>query len=69
VLAIFAITLLASGQSVEGTGDATVTVNNVFVPFTIEIDGTGADVHSDFFNLLENHSRPYTLTIYNTYCR
>jgi thiol-disulfide isomerase/thioredoxin len=50
VLAIFAITLLASGQSVEGTWDATVTVNNDFVPFRIEIDGTGADVHSYFFN-------------------
>jgi hypothetical protein len=50
VLAIFAITLLASGQSVEGTWDATVTVNNVSVPFRIEIDGTGADVHSYFFN-------------------
>ena len=50
VLAIFAITVLASGQSVEGTWDATVTVNNVSVPFRIEIDGTGADVHSYFFN-------------------
>jgi thiol-disulfide isomerase/thioredoxin len=50
VLAIFAITLLASGQSVEGTWDATVTVNNVSVPFRIGIDGTGADVHSYFFN-------------------
>ena len=50
VLAIFAMTLLASGQSVEGTWDATVTVNNVSVPFRIEIDGTGADVHSYFFN-------------------
>src|ERR1035437_10126646 len=50
VLAIFAITVLASGQSVEGTWDATVTVNNVAVPFRIEIDGTGADVHSYFFN-------------------
>jgi len=50
VLAIFVITLLASGQSVEGTWDATVTVNNVSVPFRIEIDGTGADVHSYFFN-------------------
>jgi thiol-disulfide isomerase/thioredoxin len=50
VLAMFAITLLASGQSVEGTWDATVTVNDVFVPFRIEIDGTGAEVHSDFFN-------------------
>jgi thiol-disulfide isomerase/thioredoxin len=49
-LAIFAITLLASGQSVEGTWDATVTVNNVSVPFRIEIDGTGAEVHSYFFN-------------------
>jgi hypothetical protein len=50
VLAIFAITLLASGQSVEGTWDATVTVNNVFVPFRIEIDGSGTEVHSYFFN-------------------
>jgi thiol-disulfide isomerase/thioredoxin len=50
VLAIFAITLLASGQSVEGTWDATVTVNNVSVPFKIEISGTGAEVHSYFFN-------------------
>ena len=50
LLAIFAITLLASGQSVEGTWDATVTVNNVSVPFRIEIDGTGAEVHSYFFN-------------------
>jgi thiol-disulfide isomerase/thioredoxin len=48
--AIFAITVLASGQSVEGTWDATVTVNNVSVPFRIEIEGTGADVHSYFFN-------------------
>jgi thiol-disulfide isomerase/thioredoxin len=50
VLAIFAITLLASGKSVEGTWDATVTVNHVSVPFRIEIDGTGAEVHSYFFN-------------------
>ena len=50
VLAIFAIAILASGQSLEGTLDATVTVNNVSVPFRIEIDGTGADVHSYFFN-------------------
>jgi thiol-disulfide isomerase/thioredoxin len=50
VLAILALTLLASGQSVEGTWDATVAVNNVSVPFKIEIDGTGADVHSYFFN-------------------
>jgi len=50
VLAIFAITLLASGQSVKGTWDATVTLNNVSVPFRIEIDGTGAEVHSYFFN-------------------
>jgi thiol-disulfide isomerase/thioredoxin len=50
LLTIFAITFLASGQSVDGTWDATVTVNNVSVPFRIEIDGTGADVHSYFFN-------------------
>jgi thiol-disulfide isomerase/thioredoxin len=50
VMAIFAITLLGSGQSLEGTWDANVTVNNVSVPFKIEIEGTGADVHSYFFN-------------------
>src|SRR5689334_12141680 len=50
VLSIFAVTLLASGQTVEGTWDATVTANNVSVPFRIEIDGSGADVHSYFFN-------------------
>jgi len=50
LLAIFATTLLVSGQSVEGTWDATVTVNNVSVPFRIEIDVNGADVHSYFFN-------------------
>jgi hypothetical protein len=50
VLAIFVITVFASGQSVEGRWDATVTVNNVSVPFRIEIDGAGADVHSYFFN-------------------
>jgi hypothetical protein len=49
VLAFFTVTL-ASGQSAEGTWDATVTANNVTVPFRIEIDGTGADVHSYFFN-------------------
>jgi hypothetical protein len=50
LLAIFVITVFAAGQSVEGTWDATVTVNNVSVPFRIEIDGAGADVHSYFFN-------------------
>jgi thiol-disulfide isomerase/thioredoxin len=50
VLAVFAVTLLASGQSVEGTWDATVIVNDVSVPFRIEIEGTGAEVHSYFFN-------------------
>lgn len=50
VVAIFAITLSAAGQSVEGMWDAAVTVNSVSVPFRIEIDGTGADVHSYFFN-------------------
>jgi thiol-disulfide isomerase/thioredoxin len=50
VVSIFAITLSAWGQSVTGTWDATVTVNNVSVPFKIEIDGGGAEVHSYFFN-------------------
>jgi thiol-disulfide isomerase/thioredoxin len=48
VLSFFAITLSAAGQSLEGTWDATVTADNVSVPFRIEIDGTGADVHSYF---------------------
>jgi thiol-disulfide isomerase/thioredoxin len=50
LLTIFATVLLASGQTVDGTWDATVTVNNVSVPFRIEIDNTGTDVHSYFFN-------------------
>jgi thiol-disulfide isomerase/thioredoxin len=50
VVLIFTIASSAWGQSVEGTWDATVTVNNVSVPFKIEIDGTGVDVHSYFFN-------------------
>jgi thiol-disulfide isomerase/thioredoxin len=40
----------AWGQSVDGTWDATVTVNNVAIPFRIEIEGAGTDVHSYFFN-------------------
>src|ERR1700728_1086036 len=47
---IFTVTLSAAGQSVIGTWDATVTVNNVAVPFQIEIDGEGPEVHSYFFN-------------------
>ena len=50
VVAIFSITLSAWGRSVDGMWEATVTVNNVSVPFRIEIEGTGADVHSYFFN-------------------
>jgi thiol-disulfide isomerase/thioredoxin len=50
VVSIFAIRLSAWGQSVTGTWDATVTVNNVSVPFKIEIDGGGAEVQSYFFN-------------------
>jgi thiol-disulfide isomerase/thioredoxin len=50
VIAIFTVTLSAWGQSVAGTWDATVAVNNVSVPFKIEIDGSGTDVHSYFFN-------------------
>jgi thiol-disulfide isomerase/thioredoxin len=50
VLCILTITFLASGQSAEGTWDATVAVNNVSIPFKIEIDGAGPDVHSFFFN-------------------
>src|ERR1700722_9020241 len=47
---IFTVTLSAAGQSVNGTWDATVTVNHVAVPFQIEIDGEGPEVHSYFFN-------------------
>jgi thiol-disulfide isomerase/thioredoxin len=50
VLAILAITLSAAGQSVQGTWDATVTVNSVSVPFKIEIDAPGEGVQSYFFN-------------------
>jgi thiol-disulfide isomerase/thioredoxin len=50
VVAIFTITFSAWGQSVEGTWDATVTVNDVSVPFRIEIAGSAADVHSYFFD-------------------
>jgi len=49
-LEIFASTVVASGQSVEGTWDTTATGNNGSVSFKIEIDGTGADVRSYFFN-------------------
>jgi hypothetical protein len=35
---------------VEGTWDTTATGNNGSVSFKIEIDGTGADVRSYFFN-------------------
>jgi len=50
IVAMLTITFSAWGQSVAGTWDATVTVNNVSVPFRIEIDGIGAEVHSYFFN-------------------
>jgi thiol-disulfide isomerase/thioredoxin len=52
IVAIFilTVTLSAAGQSVNGTWDATVTVNRVAVPFQIEIDGEGPEVHSYFFN-------------------
>jgi thiol-disulfide isomerase/thioredoxin len=50
VVAIFTITLSVWGQSVDGVWDATVTVNRIAIPFRIEIDGTGPDVHCFFFN-------------------
>jgi thiol-disulfide isomerase/thioredoxin len=55
VVAMFAFSLTAVGQpvvaeSVDGIWDATVAVNTVMIPFRIEIDGTGSDVHSYFFN-------------------
>src|ERR1700733_14131426 len=50
VVAIFTISISALGQSVDGTWDATVSVNNVSIPFRLEIDGNGPEVHSYFFN-------------------
>jgi thiol-disulfide isomerase/thioredoxin len=50
VVALLTLTLSATGQSVKGTWEATVTVNHVAIPFQIEIDGRGPDVHSYFFN-------------------
>ncbi|MGA3086983.1 MAG: TlpA disulfide reductase family protein [Terriglobales bacterium] len=50
LLAMLSLALSAPGQSVDGVWDATVSVNNVAVPFRIEIDGTGPEVHSYFFN-------------------
>jgi thiol-disulfide isomerase/thioredoxin len=52
IVAIFIliVTPSAAGQAVNGTWDATVTVNNVAVPFRIEIDGDGPAVQSYFFN-------------------
>jgi thiol-disulfide isomerase/thioredoxin len=47
---MLSLALSAPGQSVDGVWDATVSVNNVAVPFRIEIDGTGPEVHSYFFN-------------------
>jgi len=50
VVAIFTITFSAWGHSVGGAWDGTVTANNVSIPFRIEIDGSGADTRSYFFN-------------------
>jgi thiol-disulfide isomerase/thioredoxin len=40
----------ARAQSLTGLWDATVTVNDVDVPFRIEFSGSGADVKGSFFN-------------------
>jgi thiol-disulfide isomerase/thioredoxin len=40
----------AQAQSVDGLWDATVTVNNVRIPFRIELTSKGTDVSSYFFN-------------------
>jgi thiol-disulfide isomerase/thioredoxin len=50
VVAVLTFTLSAFAQSVEGTWDATVTVNSVAIPFRIEIEGKRSGVQSYFFN-------------------
>jgi peroxiredoxin len=48
--AFFAIASAALAQSLAGTWDATVKVNDVEVPFRFELSGDGAGVQGSFFN-------------------
>ena len=41
---------LGGAQSVAGLWDATVTVNDVKIPFRIEFSGSGSDIRGWFFN-------------------
>jgi hypothetical protein len=50
LLTLAGFVLPAAAQSVDGLWDATVTVNNVLIPFRLEISGQGSDVRSFFFN-------------------
>jgi peroxiredoxin len=48
--AFFAIASAAMAQSLAGTWDATVKVNDVEVPFRFELTGEGAGIQGSFFN-------------------
>ncbi len=54
VVAFIAVCLLSAAQaqspSIDGLWDATVTVNNVPIPFRIELSSQGTEVTSYFFN-------------------
>jgi thiol-disulfide isomerase/thioredoxin len=52
-LLVFAVACLPTpgqAQSIDGLWDATVTVNNVAIPFRIELSSKGTEVRSYFFN-------------------
>jgi hypothetical protein len=50
VLTLAGFVLPGAAQSTDGLWDATVTVNNIPIPFRIEISSHGSEVHSFFFN-------------------
>src|ERR1700748_552461 len=41
---------IAAAQPPSGIWDATVTVNNVKIPFRLQLDGEGSSIHANFFN-------------------
>jgi len=45
-----ACAISTAAQTVDGLWDATVTANNVAIPFPIELSGSGSDVSSYFFD-------------------
>jgi thiol-disulfide isomerase/thioredoxin len=49
-LTLAGFVLPGAAQSADGLWDATVTVNNIPIPFRIEISSHGSEVHSFFFN-------------------